>query len=69
MTYPVIESSRRVAFLVAGEEKAAIFGAIRTGDSQVPAARVRPVGELLWFVDRAAAGEVQLPRRAGTRAQ
>jgi 6-phosphogluconolactonase/Glucosamine-6-phosphate isomerase/deaminase len=29
MTYPVIESSRRVAFLVAGEEKAAIFTAIR----------------------------------------
>jgi 6-phosphogluconolactonase len=57
MTYPAIESSRRVAFLVAGAEKAAIFSAIRTGDSQVPAARVRPVGELFWFVDRAAAGE------------
>ncbi|HZT20571.1 MAG TPA: 6-phosphogluconolactonase [Dongiaceae bacterium] len=57
MTYPVIESSRQVAFLVAGREKAGIFGAIRAGGSQVPAARVRPVGELIWFVDRAAAGE------------
>jgi 6-phosphogluconolactonase len=56
MTYPVIESSRRVAFLVAGREKAEIFSAIRTGNSQVPAARVRPVGELFWFVDQAAAG-------------
>ena len=56
-TYPVIESSRRVAFLVSGKEKASVFRAIRTGDSQVPAARVRPVGELIWFVDRAAAGE------------
>jgi 6-phosphogluconolactonase len=56
MTYPAIESSRRVAFLVAGQEKASIFRAIRTGGSQVPAARVRPVGELIWFVDRAAAG-------------
>ena len=56
MTYPAIESSRRVAFLVAGKEKASIFRAIRTGGSQVPAARVRPVGELIWFVDRAAAG-------------
>jgi 6-phosphogluconolactonase len=55
MTYPVIESSRRVAFLVAGAKKAAILRAIRTGGSQVPAARIRPVGELLWFVDRAAA--------------
>jgi 6-phosphogluconolactonase len=69
MTYPVIESSRRVAFLVAGEEKAAIFTAIRAGNSQVPAARVRPVGELFWFVDQAAAGEEHVPRRTGARAQ
>jgi len=55
--YPVIESSRRVAFLVAGREKAAIFRTIRAGGSQVPAARVRPVGELIWFVDQAAAAE------------
>ena len=57
LTYPVIESSRRVAFLVAGSEKAAILREIRNGDSQAPAARVRPRGELLWFVDRAAAGK------------
>lgn len=57
MTYPVIESSRQVAFLVAGKEKATIFSAIRAGGSQVPAARVNPVGELIWFVDRTAAGE------------
>jgi 6-phosphogluconolactonase len=57
MTYPAIESSRRVAFLVAGKEKAPILRAIRDGDSQVPAARVRPVGMLLWFVDSAAASE------------
>jgi 6-phosphogluconolactonase len=57
MTYPVIESSRQVAFLVAGKEKAAIFKTIRGGSSDVPAARVRPVGDLVWFVDRAAAGE------------
>jgi len=56
MTYPAIESSRHVAFLVAGAEKAAILGAIRAGGSEVPAARVRPVGELVWFADRAAAG-------------
>jgi 6-phosphogluconolactonase len=61
MTYPVIESSRRAAFLVAGREKASILRAIRTGDSQVPAARVRPRGELFWFVDSAAAGEGATP--------
>ena len=57
VTYPVIESSRQVAFLVTGKEKAAIFRDIRAGGSQVPAARVRPVGDLVWFVDRATAGE------------
>jgi 6-phosphogluconolactonase len=67
MTYPVIESSRQVAFLIAGREKAEIFGLIRAGNSGVPAARVRPVGELFWFVDRAAANNERLPRRAGSR--
>jgi 6-phosphogluconolactonase len=57
MTYPVIESSRQVAFLVTGREKAAIFSAIRKGASQAPAARVNPIGELIWFVDMAAARE------------
>jgi 6-phosphogluconolactonase len=56
MTYPVIESSRHVAFLVAGTEKAPILATIRAGGSEVPAARVRPVGELIWFIDQAAAG-------------
>jgi 6-phosphogluconolactonase len=56
MTYPVIESSRHVAFLVAGQEKAAILSTIREGGSRVPAARVKPVGELIWFADQAAAG-------------
>jgi 6-phosphogluconolactonase len=67
MTYPAIESSRRVAFLVAGKEKSEIFSAIRAGDSEVPAARVRPVGELFWFVDRTVAGEQRMPRWAGSR--
>jgi 6-phosphogluconolactonase len=69
MTYPLIDSSRRVAFLVAGEEKAVIFSRIRAGNSQVPAARVQPVGELYWFVDRAAAGTEQVARRTGARAR
>ncbi len=61
MTYPVIESSRRVAFLVAGAGKRAILRAVLGGDTQLPAARVRPVGELFWFVDRAAAGDGDTP--------
>jgi 6-phosphogluconolactonase len=61
LTYPPIDSSRQVAFLIAGKEKAAIFSKIRGGDSDVPAARVRPVGDLIWFVDQAAAGDKNLP--------
>jgi 6-phosphogluconolactonase len=55
MTYPAIDSSRHTAFLVVGKEKAPIIAAIRGGNSDVPAARVRPVGELVWFLDQAAA--------------
>jgi 6-phosphogluconolactonase len=54
VTYPVIESGRHVAFLVEGAAKAATLSAIRVGGSQLPAARVRPIGELIWFADRAA---------------
>ena len=54
-------------FLVAGEEMAAIVSAIRKGGSQVPAARIRPVGKLFWFVDRAAAGEAGIVGQPGSR--
>ena len=61
MTYPAIDSSRRVAFLVEGAEKAAIVRAVRGGDPRLPAARVRPIGELYWFLDRAAVGDGATP--------
>jgi 6-phosphogluconolactonase len=69
MTYPAIDSSRRVAFLVTGREKAAILRTIRSGTSHLPAARIRPVGELVWFVDQAAADQPaddQQVRRTGS---
>ncbi len=43
MTYPVIESSRYVAFVVARSEKTAMFSGIRAGDSGVPATKVNLV--------------------------
>jgi 6-phosphogluconolactonase len=66
MTYPAIESSRHVAFLVTGKEKTAIVRAVRSGSSDVPAARLHPTGELIWFVDRAAAGQPVNDRRTLT---
>jgi 6-phosphogluconolactonase len=57
LTYPALESSRRAAFLVAGKEKRPIFGRLRRGDANLPAARLRPSGTLYLFGDVAAAGE------------
>ena len=64
MNYPVIDSSWRAAFLVTGREKAAILRAIRAEGSETPASRVRPVGELILFVDQAAASKERMPNRA-----
>jgi 6-phosphogluconolactonase len=58
LTYPTIESSRHVAFLVTGEEKRAIFDRLRRGDDKPPAARLRPTGTLRLYADAAAAGRV-----------
>ncbi len=56
LTYPALDSSHVVAFLVSGEGKREILDKILSGDDSFPAAHIRPVGEVLWFVDRAAAG-------------
>jgi 6-phosphogluconolactonase len=56
LTYPALESTRHAAFLIEGEEKRAIFHRLRDGDPRLPAARLRPTGELIWFADRAAVG-------------
>ena len=56
LTFPALNRSRVVAFLVIGERKAAALAAIARGEDR-PAGRVRPVdGAVVWFVDRAAAG-------------
>jgi 6-phosphogluconolactonase len=54
LTYPALDSSRHVAFLVAGADKRAMLTRALAGDPALPAARVRPVGDLTWFVDAAA---------------
>jgi 6-phosphogluconolactonase len=54
LTYPALESSLQTAFLVAGADKRATLSRALAGDQALPAARLRPVGELIWFVDEAA---------------
>lgn len=59
LTYPAIASSRHVAFLVAGASKAKILAQVLAGDRSQPAARVTAVGDITWFVDKAASGDLQ----------
>jgi 6-phosphogluconolactonase len=54
LTCPVLESSEQVVFLISGEDKRAVFVKFRRGDQALPAARLRPLGPLWLFADRAA---------------
>jgi 6-phosphogluconolactonase len=56
LTYPALDSSRDVAFLVSGAAKRSMLARARGGDRTLPAARIAPVGRLHWLADRAAAG-------------
>ncbi len=58
---PVVNLAAAVAFLVAGEKKAATLREVLYGDYQpdkYPAQIIKPKGELLWFVDQAAFGQL-----------
>jgi 6-phosphogluconolactonase len=57
LTYPALDNSRDVAFLVTGASKREPVARARSGDRALPAARVSPVGRLHWLTDRAAASE------------
>ena len=56
MTYPLLESTHAVLFLVAGEGKRAMARRVLDDDESLPAARVHPLGGTLWIMDAAAAG-------------
>ena len=61
-TFTAINNSRNVMFLVSGADKASTLNAVLQGKPEpdlLPAQSVRPEdGELFWFVDRDAAGEL-----------
>lgn len=58
LTLSVINNARNVFFLVAGSDKAGILHEVledaKNEKPKFPAAMVKPVGNLLWFVDEAA---------------
>lgn len=62
----VLNSARKVVFLVHGATKAEIaskvLDAVRNGraDSRYPSSLVRPAGPLTWFLDRPAATQIRI---------
>jgi 6-phosphogluconolactonase len=59
LTLPALNASRLVLFLAAGEQKRAALRRVldaAEAEAPLPAARVRPVGALAWYVDEAAYG-------------
>lgn len=53
LTLPALQSAREVLPFVSGAAKQRAMARVLAGDD-VPAARVRPIGRLRWFVDRTA---------------
>ena len=56
LTYPIINRSRRILWLVTGSDKAGALARLRDGDRSIPAGRIREDG--LVLADRAAAAEL-----------
>lgn len=54
LSFPALASAGSAAFLVAGADKTAMMKRVQGRDPSLPSARVQPVGELIWFIDRAA---------------
>ena len=66
LTFPIINRSRLVLWLVTGREKAATLVRLRDGDPSIPAARVRQDRALL-LADRAAAAARHQRRTGGAK--
>jgi len=56
LTYPLLNRSRRVLWVVTGAEKAEMLARLRDGDISIPAGRIRRENALV-LADRAAAGK------------
>lgn len=57
LTYPILNRSRQILWLVTGEDKAPMLIRLRHGDVSIPAGRIRQERALL-LADRAAAAEI-----------
>jgi len=58
LTYPLLNRSRNILWVVTGAEKNAMLKRLRDGDTSIPAGRIRPDSALI-LVDRAAAVNIE----------
>jgi 6-phosphogluconolactonase len=58
LTYPILNRSRRVLWLVTGGEKAGMLARLRAGDVTIPAGRILP-DRAVVLADRPAAAQVE----------
>jgi len=61
LTFPALSSTHEMLFVAIGADKRAILNRVWS-DEDLPAARPRPVGDLVWLVDRAAASDLRSVR-------
>ncbi|HEX4169935.1 MAG TPA: 6-phosphogluconolactonase [Bryobacteraceae bacterium] len=64
LTYPMINRSRRILWVVTGNEKVKMLNRLFDGDESIPAGRVRRERALV-LADRAAAGQLTTEYRKG----
>jgi 6-phosphogluconolactonase/glucosamine-6-phosphate isomerase/deaminase len=64
LTYPMVNRSRRVLWVVTGSEKMQMLNRLLTGDETIPAGRVRREGSLV-LADRAGAGQLTAKYKRG----
>jgi 6-phosphogluconolactonase len=57
LTYPILNRSRRILWLVTGKDKVTALVRLREGDVTIPAGRVQAVNAVI-LADQAAAGSL-----------
>lgn len=62
LTYPVINNADHVWLLVTGENKSQVLGELNGPTSdRYPVSKIKPRGELLWYLDTAVAAGLETP--------
>jgi 6-phosphogluconolactonase len=62
LTFPTINDARNVIFLVKGEDKSEVLQKVLEGEflpEEFPSQSVKPIGNLLWLIDKSAASKLK----------